>query len=102
MVAIKIWNPAAGECRCNHDAGWLFDEIAAGRPAQEYQQREYRDHEGKMQREYVLFCRTCWGLWDHKATDRLIDRVMNPVNFFCETMTIPEDLPIFEPWEMTA
>jgi hypothetical protein len=102
MTAIKIWNPAAGECHCNFDAGYLFDEIAAGRPAQEYQQREYRDHEGKMQREYVLICRTCSGSWNHTATDWLIDRVINPVSFFYETMAISEDLPIHEPWEMTV
>jgi hypothetical protein len=57
------------QCRCNHDAGYLHQEIAAGRYVQEWRKRA----DG----EYVPICRRCNGLWDHRATDRLIERVQS-------------------------
>jgi hypothetical protein len=74
------YDPAAGSCRCNHGAGYLQQEIAAGRPLQTFQENEAG--------EFVLVCLICLGLWDYEATDRLIEAVM-----------IPERLSIFEPWE---
>jgi hypothetical protein len=63
------WKPGRAPCRCNHDARWLFAEIKAGRYPQQY--RTVDD-------EYVLVCIHCNGLWDHAATDRVIDLVMAP------------------------
>jgi hypothetical protein len=55
-------------CQCNHEAAHLQQEIAAGRPVHEYRIGE--------DSEYVLVCLTCLGLWDHSATDRLIEDIM--------------------------
>jgi hypothetical protein len=59
-----------GECKCHHDAAWLKQEIAARRWVQEYRVGENG--------EYVLVCVICGGLWDHRATDRLIDLICGP------------------------
>jgi hypothetical protein len=59
-----------GQCECHHDdAIRLQQEIAARRWVQ-----EYRVENG----EYVLVCVKCGGLWDHRATDRLIDLICGP------------------------
>ena len=50
-----------------HDAADLHREIAAG-PVQAF--RKHKDTG-----ETVLVCLTCGGLWNHKATDRLIERI---------------------------
>ena len=55
-------------CGYNHDTRWLFDEIAACRYPQKFQQ----DATGCSE----LICVKCGGLWDHSATDRVIDYVM--------------------------
>jgi hypothetical protein len=57
------------ECTCDHDAADLAREMQAGRPVHEY--RERRDTG-----ETVLVCLKCNGLWDHRATDRVIEFVM--------------------------
>jgi hypothetical protein len=57
-----------GGCQCNHDPRWFKAEIDAGRYPQEYRVGENG--------EYLLVCVKCSGLWDHRATDRLIDLVM--------------------------
>jgi len=64
-----IHPPPYSECKCDHDAAYLEQEIAARRWVHEY--RERRDTG-----EIVLVCLTCDGLWDHRATDRLIERIM--------------------------
>jgi hypothetical protein len=51
-------------CQCNHDPHWLKAEIEVGRYPQ-----KYREVNG----DYALFCVKCGGLWDHRATDRLIE-----------------------------
>jgi hypothetical protein len=56
------------QCLCHHEAEWLAAEITAGRYPQ-----EYRDTANG----YVLVCRKCEGLWDHRATDRVIEHVMS-------------------------
>jgi len=53
---------------------------------------EFRERE-KPGGEFVLVCLTCLGAWDHRATDRLIEAIVN------ERIIIQEQLPIFEPWE---
>ncbi len=55
------------QCRCGHDPHWLSSQISVGRYVQ-----EYRVVDG----EYALVCQRCGGLWDHTATDRLIDLIM--------------------------
>jgi hypothetical protein len=56
------------QCQCNHDPYWLYKEIKGARYPQ-----KFREVDGK----YELFCEVCGGLWDHRATDRLIDLVMS-------------------------
>lgn len=51
-------------CQCGHDPHWLKLEIATGRYPQKFQ---------IVNDEYVLICVHCGGLWDHRATERLID-----------------------------
>lgn len=63
------YDPAKGECRCNHDPAYLQREIAARRWVHKYLP-------DKATGEYVLVCLTCFGSWDHRATDRLIERIM--------------------------
>ncbi len=58
-------------CRCDHHPDYLQQEIAAGRYVQEYRTRQSNG-------EYVLVCRCCNGLWDHRATDRLIEKICGP------------------------
>jgi hypothetical protein len=65
-------NPSSAvECKCDHDPAYLEQEIAARRWGHEY--RERRDT-----REVILVCLRCDGLWDHGATDRIIERIMRP------------------------
>jgi hypothetical protein len=54
-------------CQCNHDPHWLKAEIGAGRYPQNFCEV---DGGG-------LVCSRCGGLWDHRATDRLIDLIMS-------------------------
>jgi hypothetical protein len=56
------------QCQCNHDPRWIKAEIEAKRYPQ-----KFREVDGK----YELFCQICGGLWDHRATDRLVDLVMS-------------------------
>jgi hypothetical protein len=56
------------QCQCKHDPNWLKAEIGAGRYVQ-----KFRVLDG----EYVLVCLCCGGLWDHRATNRLIDLIMS-------------------------
>jgi hypothetical protein len=58
----------AHQCECHHDPRWLKAEIDAKRYPQEYRVGENG--------EYVLVCVKCGGLWDHRATDRLIELIM--------------------------
>jgi hypothetical protein len=80
-------------CRCNHDAAFLQQQIAAGHPVHKFEENEIG--------EYVLICLTCEALWDHTATDKVIESVIGKVSYY-DMMTIPENLPIFEPWERRA
>jgi hypothetical protein len=59
---------AGAVCRCNHKPAYLSQEIAARRWVHEYQESETG--------EYELICLTCGCLWDHRATDKLIEWVM--------------------------
>ena len=70
-ASMLIHAPPYSECKCNHDPAWLEQEIAARRWVHEY--RERRDTG-----EVILVCLRCDGLWDHRATDRLIERIMSP------------------------
>ncbi len=56
------------QCQCNHDPVWLKTEIEADRNPQEF--RTGADG------EIVLVCLRCGELWNHQATDRLIDLIM--------------------------
>lgn len=56
-------------CQCNHDPHWLWAEIEAKRYPQKF---------CEIDGQYELICVHCGGLWDHRATDRLIDLVMAP------------------------
>jgi hypothetical protein len=56
------------QCQCNHDPLWIKKEIEGKRPPQ-----KFREVNGT----YELFCEVCGGLWDHRATDRVIDLVMS-------------------------
>jgi len=56
------------QCQCKHDPHSLYAEIAGGRLPQ-----KFREVNGT----YELFCEVCGGLWDHRATDRVIDLVMS-------------------------
>jgi hypothetical protein len=62
---------ADGKCQCDHDAGWLRQEIAARRLVHEYRTNIAT---GKA----VLVCTKCQGLWDHAATDRLMEPICEP------------------------
>ena len=62
--------PPGAVCQCNHLPAYLFQEIAAKRPVHEFR-------ESKETGQYDLICLTCFGLWDHAATDRLVEMVMN-------------------------
>jgi hypothetical protein len=55
------------QCGCNHDPRWLYAAINT-----RHYPQEYHEVDGK----YVLVCMICGGLWDHRATDRLIELVM--------------------------
>jgi hypothetical protein len=68
----KTYDPAPGECHCNHVIGYLFDEIAAGRWVHEMRETAPLQ-QGQPNGAYVLVCLTCLGAWDHRATDRLIE-----------------------------
>ena len=67
-IVRPTYDPVHGDCRCNHDAAYLHQEIAARRWVPEYRTHATSD-------EYVLACLSCNGLWDHRATDRLIERI---------------------------
>jgi hypothetical protein len=56
------------QCQCKHDPHSLYAEIGGGRYPQ-----KFREVNGT----YELLCDVCGGLWDHRATDRLIDLVMS-------------------------
>jgi serine/threonine protein phosphatase PrpC len=60
---------AGAVCRCNHLPATLFEEISEGRPVHEYRTN-------KETGQYELICLTCFGLWDHTATDRLVEMIM--------------------------
>jgi hypothetical protein len=55
-------DPQLPRCKCRHilDPVWLKQQIEAGKEIH----------------MYVLCCTSCGGLWNHSATDRLIDHVM--------------------------
>jgi hypothetical protein len=55
---------ARRQCKCHHTAAWMFEEI------KERWVHEYRKSEDTG--EQVLVCLTCFDLWDHRATDRLM------------------------------
>ena len=55
-------------CTCNHATEWLIKEIKEGRYPQKFQP----DATGA----YVLICVKCSALWDHGATDRVIDQIV--------------------------
>jgi hypothetical protein len=63
-----VYDPACGECKSDHDPVYLQQEIAAQRWVHEYRKRQGGG-------EYVLVCLRCDGLWDHRATDRLIESI---------------------------
>jgi hypothetical protein len=65
---VQFMETAVNVCACNHETERLVSEIASGRYMQKYQQ----DATGC----YELICVKCGGQWDHRATDRVIDRVM--------------------------
>jgi hypothetical protein len=66
MLELKA--QATFQCQCHHEPTWLEQEFLAGRLFHEY--RENADG------VVVLICLKCGGLWDHSATDRLIDFIM--------------------------
>ena len=70
-ASVLIHPPRYIECKCHHDPAYLEQEIAARRWVHEY--RERRDT-----REVILVCLRCDGLWEHGATDRIIERIMRP------------------------
>jgi hypothetical protein len=61
------------QCTCNHAPEWLEQEIRAGRSPQKYVFEEAGNRNSK----YVLICTKCGNLWDHAATDRLIDLIFS-------------------------
>jgi len=78
-------NDMTSKCNCNHNPGYLQQEIAAGRPVQKFVERGGHEYPvtindgGKVEYgtgEYVLICLICGKLWNHETTDWLIETIM--------------------------
>jgi hypothetical protein len=69
-ASMRSHPPPYTECKCDHGP--------AGRWGHEYRERLDPKRDPKLDiKEVILVCLRCDGLWNHKATAKIIERIMS-------------------------